>query len=77
MPGDRLEAARALDALMQVMDDPRYTPEWYAWREADESYTPRPRPYGLLPYRPAEGDERVDLELDLGLHRDIFTGEVT
>jgi hypothetical protein len=32
---------------------------------------------GYLPYRPDEGDERVDLELDMGLRRDIFTGEVT
>ena len=32
---------------------------------------------GDLPFRPAEGDERVDLELDLGLHRDPFSGEIT
>jgi hypothetical protein len=32
---------------------------------------------GYLPFRPAEGDERVDLELDLGLHRDPFSGEIT
>ena len=31
---------------------------------------------GYLPYRPDEGDERVDLELDMGLHRDIFSQEV-
>jgi hypothetical protein len=32
---------------------------------------------GYLPFRPDEGDERVDLELDLGLHRDPFSGEIT
>jgi hypothetical protein len=37
---------------------------------------PYPAGSGYLPYRPNEGDERVDLELDLGLRRDIFTGEV-
>jgi hypothetical protein len=32
---------------------------------------------GDLPFRPAEGDETVDLERDMGLNRDIFTGEIT
>ena len=31
---------------------------------------------GDLPFRPAEGDETVDLERDMGLRKDPFSGEM-